>query len=189
MKSKIKDLPINNPPEEEIIPLEEKQQIVEKPKKLVSEQQLMNLAKARERAKERKKELAELNSKSKGLKEEKLRKDAEEYDRLKQEKILKQQEEEKKLKQKELEEAIKKVENEKAIKPEKPKKKIKKIIYESEPEEQEEEEEEVIIKKKKAPKKPSYADLADMSVEQQIKNKLQQEKITCFFNQLTGKKY
>jgi len=33
MKSKIKDLPINNPPEEEIIPLEEKQQIVEKPKK------------------------------------------------------------------------------------------------------------------------------------------------------------
>jgi len=47
----------------------------------------------------------------------------------------------------------------------------------------------VIIKKKKAPKKPSYSDLADMSVEQQIKNKLQQEKITCFFNQLTGKKY
>ena len=188
MKLKNKDLPINNPPEEEIIPLEGKQQIVEKPKKPVSEQQLLNLAKARERAKERKKELAELNSKSKGLKEEQLRKDAEEYDRLKQEKILKQQEEEKKLKQKELEEAIKKVENEKAIKPEKPKKKVKKIIYESEPEE-EEEEEEVIIKKKKAPKKPSYADLADMSVEQQIKNKLQQEKITCFFNQLTGKKY
>ena len=190
MKSKIKDLPINNLPEEEIIPLEGKQQIVEKPKKPVSEQQLINLAKARERAKERKKELAELNSKSKGLKEEQLRKDAEEYDRLKQEKILKQQEEEKKLKQKELEEAIKKVENEKAIKPEKPKKKVKKIIYESEPEEEEEEEEEeVIIKKKKAPKKPSYSDLADMSVEQQIKNKLQQEKITCFFNQLTGKKY
>jgi len=184
MKSKNKDLPISNPPEEEVIPLEEK------PKRQVSEQQLMNLAKARERAKERKKELAELNSKSKGLKEEQLRKDAEEYDKIKKEKKLKQQEEEKKLKQKELEEAIKKVENEKAIKPEKPKKKIKKIIYESEPEEQEEEEEEeVIIKKKKAPKKPSYADLADMSVEQQIKNKLQQEKINCFFNQLTGKKY
>ena len=187
MKSKIKDLPVNNPPDEEIIPLEEK------PKKQVSEQQLMNLAKARERARERKKELAELNSKSKGLKEEQLRKDAEEYDRLKQEKILKQQEEEKKLKQKELEDAIKKVESEKAVKPEKPekpKKKIKKIIYESEQEEDDDEvEEEVIIKKKKAPKKPSYSDLADMSVEQQIKNKLQQEKITCFFNQLTGKKY
>ena len=62
MKSKIKDLPINNLPEEEIIPLEGKQQIVEKPKKPVSEQQLMNLAKARERAKERKKELAVFDS-------------------------------------------------------------------------------------------------------------------------------
>ena len=68
MKSKIKDLRINNPPEEEIIPLEEKQQIIEKPKKQVSEQQFINLAKAREQAKERKKELAELNYKSKGLK-------------------------------------------------------------------------------------------------------------------------
>ena len=181
MKSKVKDLPINNPPDEEIIPLEEKQQII--PKKQVSEQQLLNLAKARERAKERKKELAELNSKSKGLKEEQLRKDAEEYDRLKEEKKLKLQEAEKKLKQIELEEAIKKVENEKA---EKPKKKVKKIIYESE---DDEEEEEVIIKKKRAPKQPSYADLADMSVEKQIKDKLQQEKITCFFNQLTGKKH
>ena len=181
MKSKVKDLPINNPPDEEIIPLEEKQQII--PKKQVSEQQLLNLAKARERAKERKKELAELNSKSKGLKEEQLRKDTEEYDRLKEEKKLKLQEAEKKLKQIELEEAIKKVENEKA---EKPKKKVKKIIYESE---DDEEEEEVIIKKKRAPKQPSYADLADMSVEKQIKDKLQQEKITCFFNQLTGKKH
>jgi hypothetical protein len=124
MKSKVKDLPINNPPDEEIIPLEEKQQII--PKKQVSEQQLLNLAKARERAKERKKELAELNSKSKGLKEEQLRKDAEEYDRLKEEKKLKLQEAEKKLKQIELEEAIKKVENEKAEKQEKPKKKVKK---------------------------------------------------------------
>ncbi len=59
-----------------------------------------------------------------------------------------------------------------------------KIIYESE---DDEEEEEVIIKKKRTPKQPSYADLADMSVEKQIKDKLQQEKSTCFFNQLTGK--
>ena len=29
MKSKVKDLPINNPPDEEIIPLEEKQQIID----------------------------------------------------------------------------------------------------------------------------------------------------------------
>ncbi len=37
--------------------------------------------------------------------------------------------------------------------------------------------------------KSKIKDLADMSVEQQMKNKLQQEKITCFFNQLTGTKY
>ncbi len=38
-------------------------------------------------------------------------------------------------------------------------------------------------------KPPSYSQIADMSVEQQIKHKLQQETITCFFNQLTGKKF
>ena len=57
-----------------------------KPKRQVSEQQLTNLAKAREKAKERKKELAELNAKSKGLKEEQLRKDAKEYDQILEEK-------------------------------------------------------------------------------------------------------
>ena len=72
------------------------------------------------------------------------------------------------------------------------KKKIKKIIYESDSDE--ESVEEVVVKRKHKPKpkdknEPSYSQLADMSVEQQIKNKLQQEKITCFFNQLTGKKY
>ena len=69
------------------------------------------------------------------------------------------------------------------------KKKVKKIIYESENSEDEEEEEEVIVKKKKAPKQLSYSQIADMTVEQQIKNKLQQEKITCFFNQLSGKSF
>jgi len=44
-------------------------------------------------------------------------------------------------------------------------------------------------KSKPKTKESSYEQLANMSVEQQIKNKLQQEKITCFFNQLTGKKY
>ena len=70
------------------------------------------------------------------------------------------------------------------------KKKIKKIIYESDTDE--ESVEEVVVKRKHKPKEkiePSYEQLANMSVEQQIKNKLQQEKITCFFNQLTGKKY
>ena len=54
-----------------------------KPKRVLSESQLQNLAKARERAAERKKELKELNAKSKGLKEERLKDDAKEYDKLK----------------------------------------------------------------------------------------------------------
>ena len=147
-----------------------------KQKKVLSVSQLEALAKARIKAQERKKELAELNAKSKGLKEQKLKADAAEFDKLQ--------------KQKELEETVRKID---VPTPQPPpakiekKKKIKKIIYESE--NSDEESEEVVIKKKKAPKQPSYSQLADMSVEQQIKNKLQQEKITCFFNQLTGKKF
>jgi len=145
-----------------------------KQKKILSDAQLEALAKAREKAKQRKKELAELNAKSKGLKEQKLKADAAEFDKLQ--------------KQKELEETVKKIEvSNPPPQPEK-KKKIKKIVHESE--NSEEDTEEVIIKKKKQPKQqPSYSQIADMSVEQQIKNKLQQEKITCFFNQLTNKKY
>ena len=153
---------VEEPPKEEAV----------KPKKLLSESQLEALAKARIKAQERKQELKELNFKSKGLKEEKLKSDAAEYDKLK--------------KKKELDDTIKKIE---VPTPEK-KKKIKKIIYESDTDE--ESVEEVVVKRKHKPKEknePSYSQLADMSVEQQIKNKLQQEKITCFFNQLTGKKY
>ena len=144
------------------------------PKRVLSESQLQNLAKARERAAERKKELKELNAKSKGLKEERLKDDAKEYDKLQ--------------KKKELDDTIKKIEV--PIPIQEKKKKIKKIIYEDDSDE--ESVEEVIVKRKKSKDKkgiiePSYAQLADMSVEQQIKNKLQQEKITCFFNQLTGK--
>ena len=178
MKSKKNIIEIS---EKEVIltqekPVEEKVEEIPKQKKVMSNAQLESLAKARDKAKERKKELAELNAKSKGLKEEKLKLDAKEYDRIQ--------------KQKELDETVKKIE----VIPPPPqqvekKKKIKKIVYESEPDEDDEEVEEVIIKKKKAPKQPSYSQLADMSVEQQIKNRLQQEKITCFFNQLTGKKY
>ncbi len=49
----------------------------------MTEQALQNLAKARIRAQERKTELKELNSKSKALKEEQLRQQAEEYDKIK----------------------------------------------------------------------------------------------------------
>ena len=142
--------------------------------------QLEALAKARIKAQERKQELKELNAKSKGLKEEKLKADAAEFDKLQ--------------KKKELDETIKKIEEPSQLPP--PKKierKVKKIIYETDSDD--ESVEEVVVKrtsknKKKTEKiEPSYSQLADMSVEQQIKNKLQQEKITCFFNQLTGKKH
>ena len=174
MKSKKNIIEIS---EKEVILTQEKPvEEIPKQKKVLSDSQLEALAKAREKAKERKKELAELNAKSKGLKEEKLKLDAKEYDRIQ--------------KQKELDETVKKIEViQPPPQPPPQKKKIKKIVYESEPDEDDEEVEEVIIKKKKAPKQPSYSQLADMSVEQQIKNRLQQEKITCFFNQLTGKKY
>ena len=192
MKSKIKHQTIQTPITVEEEEIQQEEVIIEdvKPKRQISEQQLLNLAKARERAKERKKELAQLNSKSKGLKEEKLRKDAEEFDRLLEEKERYRKDEEKKLKQQELEEALEKIESEKKV-VEKPKRKVKKIIYEPNSDEEEEEEEVVVVKAKPKPKpkEPSYTELTNMSVEKQIKDRLQQEKIECFFNQLTGKKY
>jgi multidrug efflux pump subunit AcrA (membrane-fusion protein) len=192
MKSKIKQQTIQPPITVEEEEIQQEEVIIEdvKPKRQISDQQLLNLAKARERAKERKKELAQLNSKSKGLKEEKLRKDAEEFDRLLEEKERYRKDEEKKLKQQELEEALEKIEHEKKV-VDKPKRKIKKIIYEPNSDEEEEEEEVVVVKAKPKPKPkaPSYTELTNMSVEKQIKDRLQQEKIECFFNQLTGKKY
>ena len=155
---------VEEPPKEEAV----------KPKKILSESQLEALAKARIKAQERKQELKELNFKSKGLKEEKLKSDAAEYDKLK--------------KKKELDDTIKKIEVPTPT-PEK-KKKIKKIIYESDSEE--ESVEEVIVKRKPKQKikvEKSYSELADMSLNEQIKKKLQEEKITCFFHQLTGKKF
>ena len=88
MKPKIKQQTIQQSITVEEKEIQQEEVIIEdvEPKHQISEQQLLNLAKARERAKERKKELAQLNSKSKGLKEEKLRKDAEESDRLLEEK-------------------------------------------------------------------------------------------------------
>ena len=196
---KLKSKPRFQPPVEEIQEefVEYTQPPVEaKPKLQISEQQWTNLVKAREKAKERKKELAELNAKSKGLKEEQLRKDAEEYDQILEEKERYRQQKEQQKKQQELEETLQKIEKEKkeVPVPEKPKqRKVKKIIYEPDSDEEEEEEEVVVVKQKSKPKPkpppPSYSDLANMSVEQQIKDKLQQEKIHCFFNQLTGKKY
>ena len=89
---------VEEPPKEEAV----------KPKKILSESQLEALAKARIKAQERKQELKQLNAKSKGLKEERLKDDAKEYDKLQ--------------KKKELDDTIKKIE---VPTPEK-KKKIKK---------------------------------------------------------------
>ena len=172
---------------EQLVEVEPKQEQEPKPKKVLTESQLEALAKARIKAQERKQELKELNAKSKGLKEQKLKADAAEFDRLQQ--------------KKELDETVKKIEvsnpppprsstvGASGDYPKKFERRIKKIIYEDDTDE--ESVEEVIVKRKSKPKtkESSYEQLANMSVEQQIKNKLQQEKITCFFNQLTGKKY
>jgi len=170
---------------EQLVDVKPEIKVEQKPKKVLTESQLEALAKARVKAQERKQELKELNAKSKGLKEEKLKADAAEFDRLQ------QADAQRRGMKKELDEIVQNIEV-KNIKPTpERKKKIKKIIYEDETDE--ESVEEVIIKRKpkvkETPAQPSYEQLANMSVEQQIKNKLQQEKITCFFNQLTGKKY
>ena len=106
-----KEIPSEEPVKQEQ-PAPEQEQEPAKPKKILSDAQLEALAKAREKAKQRKKELAELNAKSKGLKEQKLKADAAEFDKLQ--------------KQKELEETVKKIEvSNPPPQPEK-KKKIKK---------------------------------------------------------------
>ena len=87
-----KEIPSEEPVKQ--APEPEPEQEPAKPKKILSDAQLEALAKAREKAKQRKKELAELNAKSKGLKEQKLKADAAEFDKLQ--------------KQKELEETVKK---------------------------------------------------------------------------------
>ena len=166
-----------------------------KPKKVLNESQLEALAKARVKAQERKQELKELNAKSKNLKEQRLKADAAEFDRLQ------QADAQRRGMKKELDETVKNIEvsnpppprsstvGASGDYPKKFERRIKKIIYEDDT--SEESVEEVIVKRKSKPKtkESSYEQLANMSVEQQIKNKLQQEKITCFFNQLTGKKY
>ena len=165
--------------EENLVEVPETQELKQKPKRVLTQSQLEALAKARVKAQERKQELKKLNTKSKNLKEQHLKADAAEFDRLQKEKEI-------------LDETVKNIEvvEKPKIQPAESKKKIKKIIYEGDSDE--ESVEEVIVKRKpnaKQTKQRSYSELADMSVEQQIKNKLQQKKITCFFNQLTGKKF
>jgi len=167
-----------------------------KQKKQLSEQQLLNLKKARERAQERKTELKNLHAKSKALKEEQLKLDALEYDKLRDavtaRQSLKKEEELKKLKQKELDDIVNQQQNKSDET--KKKKKIKKIIYEDSSED--EEVETVFIRKKKEttqqpqqPKQPTFNDLANMSIQNQIHKKLNEEKFNSLYAQLVNCRY
>ena len=73
---------------EQLVEVEPPKEQEQKPKKVLTESQLEALAKARIKAQEKKQELKELNAKSKGLKEQKLKADAAEFDRLQQKKEL-----------------------------------------------------------------------------------------------------
>ena len=169
-----------------------------KQKKQLTEQQLLNLKKARERAQERKTELKNLHAKSKALKEEKLKLDALEYDKLHDvvtaRQSLKNEEELKKLKQKELDEIVnQQQEKQNKIDETKKKKKIKKIIYEDSSED--EEVETVFIRKKKEtqqlqqPKQPTFNELANMSIQNQIHKNLNEEKFNSLYAQLVNCRY
>ena len=83
-KQEIEENEVTEQPEETPVP---------KVKKILTQEQLDNLAKAREKARERKIELGQISSKAKLLKEEKLKKDAAEYDKLISEKTKPQKEE------------------------------------------------------------------------------------------------
>ena len=151
--------------EQEII--EQPEEPAPKVKKILTQEQLDNLAKAREKARERKIELGQISSKAKLLKEEKLKKDAAEYDKLISEKTKPQKEE--------------------VIEPKvEPKKKriVKKYVYEDEDED--EEIEEVVIRKPKpkAKPEPTYNELIYESAQDRIKTKISEERTKSLINSL-----
>jgi hypothetical protein len=140
-------------------PQEEEEEVIEelpptKIKKQLTQEQLDNLAKAREKARERKIELAQIASKAKLLKEEQLRKSASEYDKLISEKKENQPKET----------------PQPQPEPTKKKRIVKKYVYEDE---DEEEVEEVIIRK---PKPKSYNELIYESAQDKIKSKISEER-------------
>ena len=142
-----------------------------KVKKQLTQEQLDNLAKAREKARERKIELGQISSKAKALKEEKLRKDAEEYDKLISQKT--------KPEPPQKEEII----EPKAVEPKK-KRIVEKYVYEDEDED--EEIEEVVIRKPKpkAKPEPTYNELIYESAQDRIKTKISEERTKSLINSL-----
>jgi hypothetical protein len=154
---------------------EETPQPAPKAKKQLTQEQLDNLAKAREKARERKIELGQISSKAKALKEEKLRKDADEYDKLISQKA--------KPEPPQKEEVIEPKIEPKAVEPKK-KRIVKKYVYEEDDED--EEVEEVVIRKPKPKTKPepSYNELIYESAQDRIKTKISEERTKSLINSL-----
>ena len=137
-----------------------------KVKKQLTQEQLDNLAKAREKARERKIELGQISAKAKGLKEEKLRKDADGYDKL----ISKKKKPEPPQKEEIIEPKKKRI--------------AKKYVYEDEDED--EEIEEVVIRKPKpkAKPEPTYNELIYESAQDRTKTKISEERTKSLINSL-----
>ena len=141
-----------------------------KVKKQLTQEQLDNLAKAREKARERKIELGQISSKAKALKEEKLRKDAEEYDKLISQKTKPEPPQKEELIEQKVEPKKKRI--------------VKKYVYEDEDED--EEIEEVVIRKPKpkAKPEPTYNELIYESAQDRIKTKISEERTKSLINSL-----
>ena len=141
-----------------------------KVKKQLTQEQLDNLAKAREKARERKIELGQISAKAKGLKEEKLRKDAEEYDKLISQKTKPEPPQKEELIEPKIEPKKKRI--------------VKKYVYEDEDED--EEIEEVVIRKPKpkAKPEPTYNELIYESAQDRIKTKISEERTKSLINSL-----
>ena len=149
--------------------IEQPEEPAPKVKKILTQEQLDNLAKAREKARERKIELGQISSKAKLLKEEKLKKDAAEYDKLISEKTKPQKEEV--------------IEPKVEPKAETKKKRIvKKYVYEEE--DDDEEVEEVVIRKPKPKTKPepTYNELIYETAQDRIKTKISEERTKSLIN-------
>ena len=141
-----------------------------KVKKQLTQEQLDNLAKAREKARERKIELGQISAKAKGLKEEKLRKDAEEYDKLISQKTKPEPPQKEELIEQKVEPKKKRI--------------VKKYVYEEE--DDDEEVEEVVIRKPKpkAKPEPTYNELIYESAQDRIKTKISEERTKSLINSL-----
>ena len=168
--------------DENIIEIEEPQVI--KVKKPITEEKRKQLDEARKKGHEKKRELKELNAKSKQLHIEEVKVKAIQYDQIikQKEELLKPKVEEPEIKQ---EPEVKEV---KEVK-EKKKRVIKKIIYEDDSEEE-------IEDKRHIPKPPptyynhdSYTNLVYQSACDKLKEKVQDERTKFLINSLMPSNY